>query len=182
MEMEMKLVGEKYDELFERVAERLRRLPGFHNSEVYRIPREVYRVSIDEASLIFHRRCWYSRPGYWPSGLFLGGVFLNDLTAQSSDPPCVGVFLRPRRSGGIVARPEFRAKAERFLSGKKVSWTPDEKRDYECGWYPLPEPREKLLEMLRAGGGEPFVKCMADHVLRLKPLIPVLDQILLKKR
>jgi len=176
MEMAMKAVREKYEQLFERVAERVKR-------ELPRLDEREICVSGSEPSVIFYRQRWYRKAGWWPSGLYIDNVGLENVTVQSSDAPYAGVWLRPRDEPLLQgAKRKVQAAAKRALRGQKVSWVDDERFEHDCGWYELPEGRDELLRMLLHGDAEQFIDHMAKHVRRLAPLIPVLDRILSKSR
>ena len=170
----MKAAREKYtqvlDEVLDEVAEKYEELDCRSTHPTY----EGSNVGIG-------KRSWPSKYPDWPSGLWVGHVRLDNVASDEDEyGPGGEVYI------GICndIKLDMAKVAERLLHAAKTL-SKDEFRRAETWsgksdaglWYPLPESREKLLELLVKDKARGFIDCMVAHFESLAKFIPIIDEI-----
>jgi hypothetical protein len=119
------------------------------------------------------------KTGYWTSGLWIGGIRIENLTSEDEDAPYAMVLVNyPKKSLDLeMAERNLRAAAKRILPKEDFRRLDSEASSgYADISYYLREPRHKLLGLLN-GDGSAFIDCMVAHFESMAKFIPVLDKI-----
>lgn len=127
------------------------------------------------------RETWPSMYSAWPSGLWIGNICLEGLVSDDSEAPEASVWIKPPKDGGV----DLQEAARKLEQGAvKVLGRKEAKRvSTKCTrseaylWYPLPEKRQDLLQMLVTDGAQRFIDCIFAHFDVLARFIPVMDEI-----
>lgn len=172
LEAAMKDTRGRYEAVFERVVEQIQ-------SEVPQLDLAKPHFGRDGGHIGLARKAWPSLYPTWPSGLWIWDIGLENLVCETGDDPTAGVLLRPSKRRKInleKARRRLAVTGKRLAARKRVIWT-DEETAYPFGWFPLPESRRKLLDMLLSEKGDRFVECVVGHFRLLVDFVGVLDDI-----
>jgi len=127
------------------------------------------------------RETWPSMYSAWPSGLWIGNTCLEGLVSEDSEAPDASVWIKPPKDGGVDLQRAVHKldQAAGKILGRKGAKRVSSKatRSEAYLWYPLPEKRQDLLQMLVTDGAQRFIDCMFGHFDVLARFIPVMDEI-----
>jgi hypothetical protein len=175
LESSMKAVRDKYEQIFGAALDRLeQQYKGLDCRTMHLSDKEDPSVSVGKKS-------WPSMYPNWPSGFWLGCIGLDNLTSEDADDPYASVFFNPPKSAvfeiqGIVRR--LRDSAKTILTKEQMDRVREEVRKGHASiYYPLPEPRRELLEMLMNNKSAAFIDCIVAHLETLAKFIPVMDEV-----
>jgi len=175
LEESMKAVRKKYDAMLasalDKVTQRHKELDcrAIENRDKWK-----FKVGIG-------KRSWPSMYPTWPSGLWLGCVGLRHLASEDADVPYACVWLNPPKSADLHLEDsveQLRAAATTILPQehwKDVGQTV--KKDQVDIWYPLREPRAKILGMILNNQSHDLIDFIVAQFETLSGFIPVMDEI-----
>lgn len=175
LERSMKAVREKYAEILntalDKVTERHKTLDS---RAIETRDKWKFKVGIGNKS-------WPSMYSMWPSGFWLGCIGLRHLTSEDGDAPYACVWLNPLKSAEL----DLKAAVQRLCEAAKTILAQEQlknvgqtvKKDEADIWYPLPEPRDKLLGMILNNQSRELLDCIVAHFETLAKFIPVMDEI-----
>lgn len=172
-------VRAKYKTVFERVIEVVHKaMPELDNCWPH--------LSDYGGCAAFARGEWPSKWDTWPPGLWIEDISLDNLMSNEGDTPSASIWLavpKGTRFDLEEARTKIQKAAGKLLKGEKLKCFFKDKEDPKtCFWYDFPESRQALAKMLLDNESEKFIECIESHVMILARFIPVLDDILLKKK
>jgi hypothetical protein len=176
LERSMTAVRVKYAEILGVALEKVsKHHDGLDSRFIETKDKEKFKVGIG-------KRSWPSMyPKTWPSGFWLGCIGLRHLTSEDGDAPYACIWLNPPRSADLdlkVAVQRLHDAAQTILSQEQL---PDlgktVKVDEADIWYPLGEPRAKLLEMILNNKSRELIACIVAHFETMAKFIPVMDEI-----
>lgn len=181
VEQSMDTVRQKYAQLFDRVLDAVQEQHPELDSRFIHITR-------NEGNVIIGKKTWPSMYAQWPSGLRLWDIRPENLSSEEEDPPEAVVWFHPPKE--TRSRVDFQEVANGFKkAAERLLTKPEFKRvfvestkTYAYLSYPLPEPRQKLLDMMLADEAREFHDCMLGHFESLTKFIPVMDEIVKKSK
>lgn len=185
LEDSMESARQRYAELFTEIHKQVRKT----HSALTRMYLHTQPRDIDNwgGQVGFAKAHWPGRYEEWPTGIYIWGISLDELTSDTAPAPTACIWLRlnserTEEARQAVLRRRLAAKAGHVFKNRRLNWTTeDEDDDNTCLWYPLPEGSEGLLKLL--GTDErTFVDCIAKHVNLLAAFVPALDAVLLKRK
>ena len=144
-------------------------------------------VHLDNASGYFGlgKKGWPTNSVTWPSGFWIENINLDALSSEEEDAPTARIRLKgPKGFDFDFAHAKQRIlQASKELMAKEIM-TDGQRRKclaendgVTCLWYPLPESRQQLLEMLLKPQSREFIECLVSHFDVLAKLIPVIDEV-----
>jgi len=176
LERSVKAVRDKYTEILDsaldKVTERHKELDC----------RAIHLSDNWELTAGIGRKAWPSMYPRWPSGFWLGCGGLQNLTSMEGDSPYACVWLNPPKSAKLdleEAVHKLKEAAKRLLSREQL-----ERVEHSLGSgeadisYPLPEPRDELLNLLLKEDSRGFIDCIVAHYETLVRFMPVMDEIM----
>ena len=175
LEHSMTAVRDKYGQILDAALDKLRqRYSELDHKGIHLTDEWDLNVGIGKES-------WPSTYPKWPSGIWLGCLTLDHLTSEDADTPFACVWYNPPKSAGI----DLDRAVKRMLEAAKTILTKElphrvkeEVLRSEANiWYPLPESRHELLEMLLNNKSSAFIDCILAHFETLAKFIPVMDEI-----
>jgi hypothetical protein len=146
--------------------------------------KELDRLEIHaqrkDLTLGIGRMLWASHKKHTTSGLWIGGIRIENLTSEDKYAPRAMVRINyPTQSIDMpMSERTLRAAAEDILATEDFSQLDSEVnlKNAEIS-YPLREPRDKRLDFLLKGDEIAFIDCLAAHFEAMVGFIPVLDEI-----
>ncbi len=170
LEDAMKVIREKYEQIFDDVVDEVKQNHPDLNYSKMRIHSEYSGVGIGKA-------IWpKTRENGWPAGFYLEELRLENLTSPDLQAPNKSVWLyEPKlkeheaRLGNAAEKVLSKAELHRWKSGSddKSAWL----------WRPL-EPRDTLFQLLLKDGSRGFIDCMVGHFEEMIKLTLAFDEIL----
>jgi len=130
-------------------------------------------------SLGLGRRKWPSMYDGWTNGFYLSDIGLVNLTSEEEAHPSAAIWLKPPSSLGFnltEAGVRVRREAKALMTPEQFAACKEDDK-WTCFWYPLPESKQRLLEMLLKERAKEFVDCLASHFEDLAKFTPVLDDL-----
>jgi hypothetical protein len=113
---------------------------------------------------------WPAYNRNWPSGFWIGGIRLENLTLEE-EPPYACVYLAQkvpdRRILGDASNTIFRSVRDALAGGRYCDPRVDDCGDPERQrliWWPLPETRRELFDLLLQDDAREFVRNIAEHL------------------
>ncbi len=183
LEDSMDAARQRYEGLFGEVHKQVRKgYPALDRWDSHMKPREIERWG---GQVGFSKSSWPRNSATWPTGFYVWGISLEELTAENPPVPAASIWLAinkktEKRMDSL--RRSLAVKAPHIFKNRRIQWrSQDEEDDQTCLWYPFPEEPSKLLEMLRKDERS-FVNCIAKHVELLAGFIPVMDDVLRAQR
>jgi hypothetical protein len=169
----IKSIGDKYGEICE---------------EVYAAVKEKYpklnypgiHATSSGGQIGIGKREWPSMYDTWPSGLWVYDFGLEILASEEDPPPSCGIWLKPPTRLGFdldQAKRKVRSAAKKLLTPEQLARLGEDDDRWTCFWYPLPESRQDLLDMLLKDQVQDFVECLVSHFEVLAKFIPVIDEL-----
>jgi hypothetical protein len=163
-------VREEYKAILRRVLDRVREK---HDT------LDCDEIHAKDGMIGIGRTAWPTTKGWWISGLWLGGIGIDNLTMEDEEAPYAMVRINhPKKAINLeVAERKLRAAAKNILTREDFRHLDSEVSSGEANIsYYLREPRHKLLGLLN-GDGNAFVDLMVAHFETLTDFIAVLDRI-----
>jgi len=121
--------------------------------------------------------CWDKK---WPSGFWIGDFWLENLTSEDEEHPSANVYIGHEKSDLDLddAANTLINEARNFLPKKQLDHIERWTRKHEMRVYwPLPESRPELLDMLRNDEARGFIDRIVGHFEVLAQFMPVLERI-----
>ncbi len=180
LEETMKGVRTKYKEVFQKVVEAV--TEGHPELDTN---RTCLTQSWTHGFTAFGRTEWPRTRYGTPSGLWVGGLRLEELAAEDSEPPYACIWF-PQRTTSLdcdAARIVMNEAAEELLKPeelKGVTTSPDENEVDVLLYLPAPSKGE-LLGALSGGDDQRFVQLFVSQFDMMARFVPVLDKVFLKK-
>jgi len=171
LEKSMESVREKYKELFERVIDAVRTSHPELNA---------YRLNLtqkwNEGEIGFGKETWPGENG--SSGLWVLNLKLERLADHNFEAPYACIWIRGK------SKFDYEAMGNSVREEAKKILTPEQLRHLQSKWpnlWKLPAPSKgELLNALRSGDGEEFVRLFVGQFNRMALFIPVLDNVFSK--
>jgi len=176
----MQSARERFEELFTHVHHQVRKgHPSLSNLAVHLLRREV-----DEwgGQVGFSNPLWPMKYATWPTGIYLWGISLDELTSPNPPTPSIHIWLGSTRADKRIEPLRRRLSAELPQARRKrrIQWNEQDETDSRvCLWYALPEGSAGLLKKL-CSDERSFVDCLVEHVTLMASFSQVLDSVLLK--
>ena len=177
VERELSRTREKYAEIFVEVLDRVKSRHKNLNRRAFNVGAMATDESLGYINVGIGREEWPSRePRHWPTGLWIGGVSLEDLYSKNGSKPYASVWLYPPKTGSLnlkIAAHRIQKAAAR-LRGKGKSGTVSlENASASVDFY-LPERPEQLRSLL-LNDVTGFIECMEAHFEDLAELTNAID-------
>ena len=174
LEDSVEKVREKYKDLFSEVLDRVNGKHKELNCRGMRLDDDGGYVNVG-----LGRETWPASDHRWPSGLWIGGVALDDLASEEGEAPYAAVWISPPKGGKLDLKGATRTiEAEAKRLKLEVCRCED---DDGIEWT-LPESRQELLALLEKEDSRGFIECMVAHFELLTRFTDVLNQVFDAKR
>lgn len=185
LELAMQKVRDKYAEICFEVLDQVSKK---HKDLTRRVcncgenPDEDGPDDLGYSNLGIGKKTWPSKkPNTWPTGFWIGGILLEDLTQEDGQPPFGEVWVFPPEDFTLdfdKVADVVEAEMRRVLGD--IETTRTIKRDDGEVYvdYQLPQTRSQLLDLLVKDNARGFIKCMAGHFDDLAKLIKIIDDAL----
>ncbi len=172
VENTMEEVREEYKAILSTVLDRVQEKYG-------ELDRLDIHAKNDNLNLGIGKTMW-SSARHWTSGLWIGGIRIENLTSEEGFAPYAMVLInRPKKAINLeMAERKLSAAAERILPKeefRRLDSSASSTQAYIS--YYLREPRHKLLGLLLKGDGSGYVDYMAAQFESMAKFIPVFDRI-----
>lgn len=128
------------------------------------------------------KKAWRSSEPKWPSGFWLGDLYVENLVSEDENYPSVNVYIAPEKNTLDLANAkntiEKEARKLPTLTPEQIAGIEVESKK-ECFWvtWPLKKSRSELFDLLRSDEAKGFVDCLVEHFEEMMPFIPVIDEI-----
>jgi hypothetical protein len=158
------------------------RHPALNRLDTYFSPNVIRSYGGQAA---FSSRKWPYKYESWPTGIYIWGISLDELSGEKQIEPAVSIWVgaeQNKRDKRVeILRSRLAKKAKKIFAGKNLQWRSNDDEDNRiCLIYPLPEERSKLIDLLVKKNGYGFVNYMANHVSLMAAFIPIIDDVLAK--
>jgi hypothetical protein len=176
----MNAVRQRYVDLFGEVHQQVKKcFPEVDRWHSHMTPREIREYG---GNVIFSKSDWPYTSTTWRTGFYIGGISLDELTAENPPAPDAYIWLSvdketDKRIDNLRRR--LAAKAPHIFKNRRIQWSQQEEDNQTCLWYPFRERPSELLAMLTKDE-KSFVDCIAKHVKLLSEFIPDMDEVLSK--
>jgi hypothetical protein len=177
IEESIKSVRKTYAELFNNVLEQIQeKHPELDRCETH-LTKEGVNIGIGKDA-------WYvqQKPKFWISGLWLGGIRVENLTSDDEEMPYKMILLNaPKNAENLERAKEILPKAaknilsELELTHLETCWGSGQASIF----YPISESREKLFDMLLADGSQKFIDCMIAQFESMMEFVSAIDDLFL---
>ncbi len=183
LEESMNSARQRYAALFTEAHKHVKKShPALDSLNLHLEPRNVQGSG---GQVAFSKTTWPTPWPTWPTGIYIWGITLDELTAESLPVPQACIWLASAKKADKridVLRRRLAAKAPHIFKSRRIQWNQEDEDDNRiCLWYALPEGRDGLLQML-SNNEQSFVNCIAKHVGLLAAFMPVMDGVLLKRK
>jgi hypothetical protein len=156
------------------------RHPALNNLEINYSP---YVIRNWGGQVAFSNRKWPYKYEEWPTGVYICGISLDELSGKKQIEPSVSIWVGTEKNKADkrveILRSRLTQKAKKIFEGKNLQWKSNDDDDHRvCLFYPLPEDRSNLIDLLVKKNGKGFVNCMAEHVNLMGAFISIIDEVL----
>ena len=172
----MVAVREKYTQVFGKILDSVQ-------EEHPELDSRFIHMTPSDGLVIIGKQKWPSMYAQWPSGFRIGAIRPENLASEDEEAPEAAVMFCPPKE--VRSQVNLQQVADTFEKEAAKLMTKDEfkrvsvqtTKSYAYLGYPLPEPRQKLLELLLAEEARAFIECVRAHFESLTRFIPVMDGI-----
>jgi hypothetical protein len=175
LERSMEAVRLKYTETLDAALDRIQR-----QHEVL-VRRAIHLTDKSDPSVGIGGESWPRMYSTWPSGFWLGCIGLNNLMSMEEEAPYACVWLSQSRSGTVdlkAASRQLRDVAQEKLPQEQFKGLGRTvKKDEADIWYPLTEPRDKLLGMILNNQSHELVDFIVSQFETLTKFTSVMNEI-----
>jgi hypothetical protein len=178
----MDAARQRYVELFGKVHKRVKTFaPALDRWDSHMKPREIEEWG---GNVVFSKSDWPYTSATWRTGFYIWGMSLDELTADVPPAPGAYIYLAVDKQTDKrieILRRRLAARASAVFKNRRIHWSSQDEDDKQiCLWYPFLETHTDFLVML--DDEQSFVDCIAKHVKLLSGFIPVMDDVLLKRK
>lgn len=170
LEGSMQSVREKYAAIFERVLDEIQQKYQAFDSRQSLFPRGDGRAGVG-------KKTWPTKPNYFISGFWLGGLNLEDLAAETEQVPHSFVWIN--HPDGPLDLEEAQRKLDDAAFNKEgLEWhNTGWGRGIAGVWCPFRQSRQELFELLTKDQARGFISCMLAHFAPLVQFSKLMDDI-----